>query len=160
MSLPETIQSEVVLLCKPLCKVSEARHFWWLMDWLKHENSGFYHNRDMLLDYYKRGCLYTFWVYSNDMSAELHALCNPPGVLRSTSCLLPIVCVFENNACQIMWVATSFRRMGLATTMILKLCRELGINTDDITTSEQLESKEFWDSVGIKENANLKHGFC
>ena len=139
-------------------RVSDPDEFWWLMDWLQRDASEFYHNRNLILDWFQRGCLYSLGAetYSDDAMKA----CNPDGVTHPPR--LPVLCACEDGVVQILWVATPFRRMGMGSNMIEKLSILMyhGGQTKKLLTSEQTEdSLPFWQSVDLEEAANLSFGF-
>lgn len=154
--LSEKLRQEVRHVELELWEVTDEEHFWWIMDWIKLDNSPAYHNRNSLLNSFTEGTLYTIGAF-DPMSEKLRSVCNPPGVEECSTSLLPVMCVYEKGDIQMLWVASPFRRLGLGVGILNKLM--LRYDDFNIVTSEQTEeSRDFWKSVDIPEASNINGG--
>ena len=159
MSIPqlsEKLKQEVRHGDLELWCVVDAGYFWWIMDWIKLDNSTVYYNRNILLRSFKEGTLYTIGSF-DPVSDELNSACNPPGAKGYSSRLFPVMCIYEQGAIQMLWVASSFRRLGLGAGILNKLM--LRHDNYNLVTSEQTEeSRNLWGKVNIPESPYLNSG--
>lgn len=154
--LSEKLRQEVRHVDLELWRVVDAGYFWWIMEWIQLDNSPAYYNRNIILNSFKEETLYTIGSF-DPVSDELNSACNPPGAEGCSSRLFPVMCIYEQGAIQMIWVASSFRRLGLGVGIINKLM--LRYDNFDMVTSEQTEeSREFWKSVDIPEASNINGG--
>lgn len=134
-------------------RVRNGHDFWWIMEWIQHDESRFYCNRYFIVDAFKNGHLHLLNAYHGSKDDELHRKLNPPGVSRSTGYRIPALCIVDDDAvCQLIWVASPFRRQGLGTTLVdlLNVC----------STSSQLEeSRGFWEKVDLEEDLSSRSYF-
>lgn len=120
----------------------DSNDFWCLIDELYDDNSGFRHNKSVILEAYKNGNLYGLTVKDTDSMYNRHA------ELYTVFCenslyLLPCFCVKENNKAIIIWTHTRARRNGFARKLINLLNIEYAWNPLP-------DSIAFWKACNIK----------
>lgn len=129
---------------KQLFKISYSDDFWLLWDQLNYFDSGFKHNRESLLDWYKDDMLYTVQIPE---TVELfhgnwaHILA---AKYLTSSChmSLPCFCAAKNGECRGVWVQEDLRKRGIAKFML----HSLGVNRINRAVNE---SKSFWVHMGM-----------
>ncbi len=116
--------------------------FWYLIDELVDDESGFLYNRDIILKAYKDGNLYGLTVEESDEMFKRGARLDDIFCDKSYY-LLPCFCVKEEDEAIIIWTHSRARNMGFAKKLIelLDIKRAL---------SPLPESIEFWKKCNIK----------
>ena len=125
-----------------LAQIDDSMDFWRLFEELCDDNSGFYHNRSVILEAYKNENLYGLRVTETDKMYERGAridniFCNESWYL------LPCFCVKENNKAIIIWTHTRARKMGFAKKLVELLNIEYAWNPIP-------DSIEFWKKCNVK----------
>ena len=105
-----------------LLQVDDPADFWSLIDELLDDESGFFHNRDILLKAFKDGTLYSLHV---DETEEMFGLERDPVFISTSFYLLPCLCVKQDDAALIIWTHRRARNRGFAR----KLIQLLGIQS-------------------------------
>lgn len=123
-------------------RIEDASDFWCLFDELFDDDSGFVHNRDVLLDAFKSGNLYGLRVEETKLMRRDHPLFAVDAYGSYSWYLLPCLCVKRDNIAEIIWTHTRARRNGFAKKMV----EQLGITKANHPLPE---SKDFWRAVGI-----------
>lgn len=99
-----------------LCQIDE-NNFWYLIDELFDDNSGFCHNRSTILEAYKNDNLYGLRVNETDKMYENRERENNI-FCKYSFYLLPCFCVKESNNAIIIWTHSRARKMGFAKKLI------------------------------------------
>lgn len=143
-------------LKKVLQPVDDANEFFRLYDTLLSHKSGFAHNRDVLLEAWKRGNeLYTLHIvetqelFENVYLRQELAHFTYPEDANPSWLNLPVFCWRDaGNACIMLWTAPHIRRLGLAKELLGLL---------EITRAYKIlpESRTFWEHLAIPEVDSL-----
>uniref|UniRef100_A0A6C0LM89 Uncharacterized protein n=1 Tax=viral metagenome TaxID=1070528 RepID=A0A6C0LM89_9ZZZZ len=96
-----------------LTQIEDGGDFWCLMEELWDDNSGFLHNRNVLVEAYKNGNLYGLYVSETDAMYERGARIDDIFCDKSWY-LLPCFCIKEDNKAIIIWTHSRARKMGFA----------------------------------------------
>jgi hypothetical protein len=105
----------------------DNKEFWCLFDELCDDNSGFVHNRNIILEAYKDGNLYGLRVCETDQMYERGARIDNI-FCKNSWYLLPCFCIKENNKAIIIWTHTRARNMGFAKKLVTLLQIEYACN--------------------------------
>lgn len=127
-------------------QITQPCDFWSLMDELQDDQSGFWNNRNVLLDAFQKGLLWGLKVEptdamygTGDMQDPIFAHCKWG---MESICLLPCLVVMDEvdrNKCVIVWTHTRAQRLGLATELLTEL--------QVYSAEKPLEqAKPFWDA--------------
>lgn len=120
-------------------KVDDANTFWALISSLHDDNSGFVHNKGLILDAYCSGNLFTLRVRETDRMYERGAGRDPIFCMPGPLYVLPCLCVRDGVKADIVWTHSKARRNGFAK----KLIRLLGI----VEADNRLPGSEaFWEA--------------
>lgn len=122
-------------------KVVDSSDFWALFFELADDNSGFIHNRNMILDAYKNGNMFGLRVIETDEMFESGERSNPI-FCKDTHYTLPCFCIKNESTAIIIWVHTRARNHGFGR----KLVEQLGITKADHPLPESIP---FWKKCGI-----------
>jgi len=142
----------VKTLEKTLVSIEDEEHFFQLYDALLLHNSGFVHNRTLLLAAWKRGGeLYTLRIKETDelfanftLRQEIAVFTDPQNP-HPSRINLPVFCWRDDgDACVMLWTAPHIRRLGLAK----ELLGLLGITR---AYNVMHESRSFWEHLAIPE---------
>jgi hypothetical protein len=146
----DEMRNHVKTLEKELKEVVDGEQFFALYDMLVRHNSGFVHNRESLVEAFKRGGeLYFLQILETDelfkdreLRLKLAYFLGPqaaPALLY-----LPVFCWRRDGTCMMLWVAPFLQKLGLASDIIKKL---------DIKGAHNVlpDSRSFWEHVGIPE---------
>ena len=118
-----TLRNHVRTLEKTLEPIDQANHFFAIYDALLKHESDFLHNRDCLLEAWKRGGeLYTLQIKEtqalfddHDLRMNLALFAHPDNPTPASWLNLPIFCWRDHGgACIMMWTAPHIRKLGLA----------------------------------------------
>lgn len=119
-----------------------SRDFWNIFDELSNDNSGFLHNKSIILEAYKNENLYGLRVNETDNMYKRGARMDNI-FCKNSWYLLPCFCIKENNKAIIIWTHTRARRMGFAKLLIKLLDIKYAYNPLP-------DSMEFWKKCNIK----------
>ena len=142
------MRNHVKTLEKELKEVVDGEHFFALYDMLVKHKSGFVHNREYLVDAFKRGGeLYYLQIMETDelfKDQELRYKLALFTEARPARLYLPVFCWRRNGNCMMLWVAPFLQKLGLASDILRKL---------DIKRAHNIlfESRSFWEHIGIPE---------
>jgi hypothetical protein len=120
----------------------EGNEFWYILDELYNDNSGFLCNRTTILKAYKSGNLYGLRVYETDEMYKRGAR-KDTIFCENSWYLLPCFCIKENNKAIIIWTHTKARKMGFAKKLVELLQIEYAFNP-------------LPDSIGFWEKCNVQ----
>ena len=115
------------------------------IDQLTADESGFLHNRNWLLDAWRKGDLFTMRIKETDELYKDHVLRDALGHFLGVSpswLNLPVLCWRDGDACEILWVAKHVRRLGLGRDLV----RSLGIKRAAHVLDQSIG---FWERIGV-----------
>jgi len=116
--------------------------FWNLFEEIINDRSGFFYNKNCILQAYKDGNLFGLEVDETDSMYKRGARMDKIFCEKSFY-LLPCFCVIDNNKAIIIWIHTRARKMGFAKKLIKLLKIEYALHPLP-------ESIEFWNKNNIK----------
>ena len=105
----------------------DSKEFWCLFDELCDDNSGFVHNRNIILEAYKADNLYGLRVCETDKMYERGARIDNI-FCKNSWYLLPCFCIKENNKAIVIWTHARARNMGFAKKLVTLLQIEYACN--------------------------------
>ena len=120
MCIPTKIDDWGEIILEQIIKGDD---FWFLLDELCDDKSGFLYNKSIILEAYKEGNLYGLSVTETDnmyfRSARGDKIFCHDKIFKYVSWyLLPCFCVKENNKAIIIWTHTRARKMGFAKKLV------------------------------------------
>lgn len=125
-----------------LIQIDSNNDFWYLIDELCDDNSGFFNNRSTILEAYKNKNLYGLRVIETDEMYKKGEIMNNI-FCNNSYYLLPCFCVKEDNKAIIIWTHTRARKMGFAKKLIELLHIEYAYNPLP-------DSINFWKKCNVK----------
>jgi len=125
-----------------LIQIDSNNDFWYLIDELCDDNSGFFNNRSTILEAYKNKNLYGLRVNETDEMYKKGEIMNNI-FCNNSYYLLPCFCVKEDNKAIIIWTHTRARKMGFAKKLIELLKIEYAYNPLP-------DSINFWKKCNVK----------
>ena len=125
-----------------LIQIDSNNDFWYLIDELCDDNSGFFNNRSTILEAYKNKNLYGLRVNETDEMYKKGEIMNNI-FCNNSYYLLPCFCVKEDNKAIIIWTHTRARKMGFAKKLIELLHIEYAYNPLP-------DSINFWKKCNVK----------
>ena len=120
----------------------DCDEFWYIIDELCDDNSGFLCNKSTIVEAYKNGNLYGLSVNETDKMYERGAKMDNI-FCKYSFYLLPCFCIKENTKAIIIWTHTRARKMGFAKKLVELLNIEYVYNPLP-------DSIEFWKKCNIK----------
>jgi hypothetical protein len=125
-----------------LIQIDSNNDFWYLIDELCDDYSGFFNNRSTILEAYKNKNLYGLRVNETDEMYKKGEIMNNI-FCNNSYYLLPCFCVKEDNKAIIIWTHTRARKMGFAKKLIELLHIEYAYNPLP-------DSINFWKKCNVK----------
>lgn len=142
----EGLREAVRSLERELVCIEDADDMVTALDQLTADESGFLHNRDWLLDAWRKGNLYTMRIKQTEELYKDHELRGALGYFLGVpphGLNLPVLCgCIDGDACEILWVAKHVRKLGLGRDLV----RSLGIKRAPRVLDQ---SRGFWVRIGV-----------
>lgn len=142
----EGLREEVRSLERELVCIEGAHEMVTALDQLTADESGFLHNRNWLLNAWRKGNLYTMRIKETDQLYKDHELRLALGYFlgaKPSWLNLPVLCErIDGDVCEILWVAKHVRRLGLGRDLV----RSLGIKRASHVLDQ---SRGFWERIGV-----------
>ena len=129
--------------------VEDGNDFWSIINELYNDNSDFLCNKDIIVEGYRDGNLYSLRVQESDSMYKRNAK-QDEIFCKNSFCMLPCFCIKNKDCATLIWTHTRARRKGFARKLITDLKIKSAYNPLP-------ESLDFWRACDILSYSHIKN---